>query len=311
MKKILANLIVFLISCAAFTADYDNSPFIPLWPNGKMPGKIGTDVETIKGAFKKESRHQGFEIGNVTKPTIQFFKADSDKPTAAVLISPGGAYRSLQYGHEGVDIARRLNERGISAFILKYRVPNEFNDKDRVFMDAQRAIRLIRHNAKKWNVDPDRLGVMRFSAGGHLSAWLSTNYDTQTYTPVDNADTQNLKPNFCALIYPAWLNTLNPTPENNLKIDSIFKVTKDTPPTFIVHNLKDKSFYHASIAYFLALEEKGAPADFHMFYEGGHGHGVHPRNKPVDQWWALFSNWVNAFDGEHRCYGIIMTRAHV
>ena len=291
MKKLVALLLAASVNLSAFCADFDDAPYIQIWPNGKMPGKTTPGAETMKGQFHKGKEFQGFVIENVSTPTLQFFKADSDKPTAAIIVCPGGAYRSHQYGHEGVDIARHLSEAGVSAFILKYRVPNEFNDKDRVYMDAQRAIRIVRQNAKKWNIDPDKIGFMGFSAGGHLSAWMSTNYDKQTYNPIDAADKLPVKPNFAALVYPAWLNAKNGK-EQLLSIANDIPVTKDTPPAFIVHNIKDKDFYRGSIAYFLALEENQVPVDIHMFYEGGHGHGMHKRNKPIDQWFPIFIEWL-------------------
>lgn len=296
IKKISTIVAVLGVSFFAF-ADFDDSPYIPIWEGVKMPGKNTQGPEIVKGAFVKTKQYQGFEIQNVAKPTLQFFKAESATPTAAIIVCPGGAYRGLQYGHEGVDIANNLSKMGVSAFILKYRIPNEFNDKDRVYMDAQRAIRIIRLNAKKWNIDPDKIGFMGFSAGGHLSAWMSTNYDKKMYEPIDAADKLSVKPNFAVLVYPAWLNSKQRNPEtkkneDTLELASDISVTPETPPAFIVHNIKDKDFYRASIAYFLALEANKVPVDMHMFYEGGHGHGMHPRKKPVDQWFSIFSQWL-------------------
>ncbi len=290
----ISTVLTFALSPIFALADYDDSPFFNIWEGVKMQGTTQNKgpvlPESVKGSFKKEKEFQGFEVNNVSIPQLQFFKAESDKPTAAIIVCPGGAYRGLQYGHEGVDIANNLSKMGVSAFILKYRIPNEFNDKDRVYMDAQRAIRLVRHNAKKWNIDPNKVGFMGFSAGGHLSAWMSTNYDKELYAPQDAADKLSVKPNFAVLVYPAWLDSRNKNEPLTLAKD--INVTADTPPAFIVHNIKDTAFYKASIAYFLALEANGVPVDLHMFYEGGHGHGMHPRKKPVDKWFSLLEDWL-------------------
>jgi acetyl esterase/lipase len=271
-------------------ADFDDSPFIPLWQGVTMPGKPTPGPEEMKGQFVKGKEWQGFEIKNVSEPTLQFYKAEANVPTAAIIVCPGGAYRGLQYGHEGVDIANHLQKIGVSAFILKYRVPNEFNDKDRVYMDAQRAIRLIRYKAKEWNVDPDKVGFMGFSAGGHLTVWMSGNADQKTYEPVDDADKMPTKPNFAVMVYPAWLDSRDKASPLTLAKD--IHVTAESPRTFIIHNMQDTSFYKASIAYFLALQENGVPVDFHMFNEGGHGHGMHPKNMPVDIWFQLLTDWL-------------------
>lgn len=286
----LAAAAAFLSPLCAF-ADYDDSPFIPLWKGVKMPGKTTDGPEVMNGRFVKGNEYQAFEIKNVGTPAMQFFKADSAKPTAAVVVCPGGAYRGLQYGHEGVNIAKFLNSQGVSAFVLKYRVPNEFNDKDRVYMDAQRAMRLVRKNAREYNVDPSKVGFMGFSAGGHLSAWMSTNYEKELYAPQDAADKMPLRPDFAILVYPAWLDDRG-NAENPYALARDIPVTKDTPPAFIAHNMDDKSFINASIAYYLALKKEGVPVDMHLYSKGGHGYGARPRGLPVDSWVPLLAEWL-------------------
>lgn len=272
-------------------ADFQDSPVFPLWENVPMPGKPTPGEEVMNGQFVPGQAYQGFTISNVSKPTMQFYQVVSSSPTAAVIVCPGGAYRSLQYASEGVNIANYLNQNGVAAFLLKYRVPNEFNDKDRVYMDAQRAIRLIRANAGKWNIDPNKVGMIGFSAGGHLVAWMSTNYEKSTYEPADEADQISTRPDFVAMVYPAWLDDRK-NKGNAFTLAGDIHVDDQTPPAFIVHSSDDLQLRNASIAYYLALREHEVPAELHLFSKAGHGYGNKPRDLPVDAWPQLFAEWL-------------------
>lgn len=291
MKKLLLLLALALFPLA-LPADFPDAPFIPLWEGVPMPGPTTPGEEIMKNGFVPGKKNQSFVIENVSNPAIQFYKAASETPTAAVIVCPGGAYRSLQYGHEGVDVANLLVGHGISAFILKYRVPNEFKEKDRVYMDAQRAIRLIRFNAQKWNVDPAKVGIIGFSAGGHLAAWMSTNYAKNTYEPLDAADQLPTRPDFAAMVYGAWLNDKY-NKENSLALATDLPVNAQTTPAFLVHCVDDKTITaDSSLAYYLALKAQKVPADLHVFDKGGHGHGIRQRGWPIDAWPQLYLAWI-------------------
>lgn len=295
--KIKAVLLTLALATAplALHADFPDSPTISLWEGVRMPGKTTPGEEKMEGKFVPGKEIQGFVISNVSKPTMQFYKTQSAAPASAVIVCPGGAYRGLQYGSEGVNIANFLNKIGVSAFILKYRVPNEFKDKDRVFMDAQRAIRLVRANATKWNIDPNKVGMIGFSAGGHLVGWMSTNFDKNTYAPLDDADKLSTRPDFAAMVYPAWLdNRENKANPYTLALD--IPVSDKTPPAFIVHSEDDVKLRNASIAYYLALMQREIPVDLHLFAKAGHGYGMKPRGMPVDAWPQLFADWLR-FNG--------------
>jgi len=193
----------------------------------------------------------------------------------------------LAYGKEGTDIAKFLSEGGTTCFILAYRIPG--NNRECALMDIQRAIRLVRKNAKKWNVDPEKIGVMGFSAGGHLSANASTNYNRQTYAPLDSADRLSAKPNFTVLIYPAYL-----ADRKTLALSPEIKVDKDTPMAFIAQTQGDFHYEMSSVGYMLALRAAGVPVDFHYFHDGEHGYGLNEKKRPVKDWGELLKTWLKA-----------------
>lgn len=279
MRSFIAIVSLFVAS-AAFAQDFE----LKIWDGVKMPQKATASAEKKGGQYGADN--ESFQA--VAEPTIRAYKAASDKPTAAILICPGGGYMHLAYGKEGTKIAKFLQEAGVTCFVLKYRIPGS---RDSAFADAQRAIRLIRKNAKEWNVAPNRIGIMGFSAGAHLSARTSTNYDTDAYEPIDAADKLSAKPNFTVLIYPAYL-----ADKETLALSKEIRVNKDTPPAFIVQTLDDDAYEASSVGYFLAMRREGLKVDFHMFGKGGHGYGLNLKNEPVADWGKLLKRWLE-FNG--------------
>ena len=294
----------------AFSQDFD----IKIWDGVKMPGDVferisekqpdgrnkNTDVkmsyeDAIKKFGEKPNKssgqygmpNEGFQ--RVVEPALRCYKAktESKKPAPAIIICPGGGYAHLAYGKEGTDIAKFLSEGGTTCFILAYRIPG--NNRECALMDIQRAIRLVRKNAKKWNVDPEKIGVMGFSAGGHLSANASTNYNRQTYAPLDSADRLSAKPNFTVLIYPAYL-----ADRKTLALSPEIKVDKDTPMAFIAQTQGDFHYEMSSVGYMLALRAAGVPVDFHYFHDGEHGYGLNEKKRPVKDWGELLKTWLKA-----------------
>lgn len=300
MKKLLITLSAFAAASLCLASEK-----FDLWPEGKMPGKSAAEPESSKiedtWIGKKD---KVLIIRNVSKPTVEFFKAKSDKPTGLVVVCPGGGYGVIAYGHEGTEIAEWLNSQGVSALVLKYRVPN---NPMGALMDAQRAIRTARANAKKWNVDPNKIAVMGFSAGASLSARASTNYEKKLYQPIDNIDGLSARPDGTILIYPAycdepgnekrWKNSKNPGHDYNgmYRLAGELPVTKDTPPAFIVQTLDD-GLVNSAISYFLALKELKVPASVHIFQSGGHGYALRKLDKPVDEWKDLLATWLKAYN---------------
>jgi acetyl esterase/lipase len=232
-----------------------------VWPDGRMPGH---------GAPKPENTSQPnadyvVHITNVSTPMITVYRADAKAgPTPAMLICPGGGYGQLAYNKEGTEIAAWLNSIGITGIILKYRVPG---NRDGAFQDAQRAIRLARAHAHDWNIAPDRLGIIGFSAGGHLAARSSANADQVSYPPIDAIDQLSCRPDFTVLVYPAYLEVAG-------KLAPELTLSSAIPPTFIAHTEDDHAFVEGSKLYFAALQANKVPSEFALFPHGGHGYGL-------------------------------------
>ncbi len=264
-----------------------------LWPNG-APGvtaATGEERDITKPDATATGGKSVVRLGDVSKPSITLFPASREKANgAAVIVCPGGGYNILAWDLEGIEICEWLNSIGVSGVLLKYRVPapKEGERHAPALMDAQRAIGLVRSRAKEWNIDPARVGVLGFSAGGHLSAALSTNYETRTYPEIDAADKESARPDFCVLIYPAYLTRKEqpeaPSPE--------LKVNAQTPPTFLVQTEDDKTFVESTLYYYLALKRAGVPAELHLYPSGGHGYGLRPSGKNVNTWPQRATDWM-------------------
>lgn len=238
---------------------------VAVWPGGKMPGHGAKEAEK-----ELPARGDGFHrITSVSRPTLALFPAPKhvlngaegkDTPAPAIIVCPGGGYSYVVLDKEGTEIAAWLNAHGISALVLKYRNPN---NRDGALQDVQRALSLTRANATDWNIDPKRLGVIGFSAGGNLAAKASTLFDQRAYPAIDAVDQQSCRPDFAVLVYPAYLD--------KDKLD----VPAKTPPTLIVHSEDDKTFVAGSKLYHTALDEAKVPNEFLLYPTGGHGYGLH------------------------------------
>ncbi len=223
-------------------------------------------------------------ITDITDPSISFYPVHKDGQLApSVLVCPGGGYRILAIDLEGTEIAEWLNSIGFSAAVLKYTVPD---NRPAALQDVQRAMRLIRAKNKEWGIDPNRLGVIGFSAGGHLAARLSTSYTVPAYAPVDAADLMSCRPDFTILIYPAYLG------DETYHLPDGMAVAADTPSAFIVQTQDDRAYVNSSIAYALALKAQHVPVELHLFPDGGHGFGLRPSDKPVSHWPELCERWL-------------------
>lgn len=279
---------------AVSVADQPESPpVVRLWP-GKAPGEKG-DIGPEKIAPPKDEPKPITRITNVTEPTITVFKPSAEKDTgAAVLICPGGGYNILAFNHEGEDVARWLNAHGVTGVLLKYRVPRRAGLPKHLapLQDAQRAMSLVRARADQWKIDPKRIGILGFSAGGHLAATASCNFDQRQYEPIDEIDRQSCRPDFAVLIYPAYL----------LEKDSLapeIRISKENPPTLFIHAADDRLSPENSIAMFLALRQQGVSAELHVYGSGGHGFGMHENGQPVNRWpdraidWMKQQGWLN------------------
>lgn len=252
------------------------SAVIDVWTKGKIPGNFAAEPETELPA--KPDKVQ--RITNISNPTLSLYPAKA-KNAPAVIVCPGGGYNYVTYNKEGVEVAEWLNSLGMTALILKYRTPK---NRDGAFYDLQRALSLTRANAKKWNVNPKKIGVIGFSAGGHLAAKASSLFENRSYAPVDAVDKQSSRPDFVVLVYPAYLESEGKiAPELNLKAK--------IPPTLIVHNEDDKNFIAGSKIYHAALNEAKIKNTFLLYQNGGHGYGLRS-DKDVGAWTKDAEKWL-------------------
>lgn len=268
-----------IATCGMVVGAVAEQQVINVWPEGKVPLKTSDAPEKIN-----PSKDDIIRLTNVNTPTLTVFLAkDTGKPNPAVMICPGGGYSILAWNLEGTEIAEWLNSQGISAFILKYRVPG---NRDGAFCDAQRAMGVIRSKAKDFNIDPTRLGIMGFSAGAHLSARVSTNFEKRFYEAVDETDAQPSRPNFALIIYPAYLS------REGFTLAPELPVTAQTPPTFLLQAEDDTPYVDSSLAYAIALKAAKVPAELHIFPNGGHGYGLRKKEKSTDVWPGLAAAWL-------------------
>jgi len=277
-----------------------------LWPEG-IPGFIlnnsyqekATIIDGVSTRYEK-----------VTSPAIFPYLPPKESATGtAVLICPGGGYGALAFNHEGHAIAKWLNDNGIAGIVLKYRLPSDLIMKDKSvgpLQDAQEAIRTIRRNAKNWNIDPNKVGVIGFSAGGHLASTLSTHYAEIVY---EVKDTISARPDFSLLIYPVItmdssfthagsrrnLIGQKPSDEDIRRFSNELQVNEKTPPAFMVHSADDKTVpVKNSMVYYEALVKYKIPSELHVFQKGGHGYGMAGGKETQSSWPELCIKWLNA-----------------
>ncbi len=257
----------------------NNSEELKLW-NGTVPLSTPQDASLSERFLPS---NDGIErLTDVANPAMIFYPASGKGPHPAVLVCPGGGYGILAWNHEGKDVAGWLNANGISAFLLKYRCPDR---RDAALADAARAIRVIRSQAGRFSLMPDRIGIIGFSAGAHLSARVCNLPDNNVYPKQDAADEGDPRPDFAFIIYPAYIS------REGWKTDPDFRISKETPPTFMVQAENDKGLIDSSIAYYIALKEAGVPAELHLFPSGGHGYGLLRTGRPTDVWPTLAADW--------------------
>ncbi|WP_128548612.1 alpha/beta hydrolase [Larkinella soli] len=287
-----------LLLLASFIAEAQE--IIPLY-TAAVPNSKTADVQ--------ETGAESGVLRGITRPTLEYYKPAGDKASgAAVVIVPGGGYGVIVYRGEGIEIAKALAEKGIAAFILKYRLPNDAIMPDKKIgplQDAQQAIRLVRENASRWGVDPNKIGIMGFSAGGHLASSAATHYD-KAYG--NNENGTSLRPDFQILIYPvismkdslahggSRTNLLgkNPTPQDKALFSNELQVRADTPPAYLTHAADDKVVdVDNSILYFEKLRKLKVPVEMHIYPKGDHGFIFrHPGWMEPLFAWMRQNNWI-------------------
>lgn len=268
---------------------------IDLWPKG-APGpepQLPEEKDTTKETDNLIAGRRLIRLGNVSKPTITIYPAPADKAHGgAVLVAPGGGYHILAMDLEGTEVCERLNEMGFTAVLLKYRVPRRANLEKHAapLQDAQRAVGLMRQHAAEWGIDPQRIGVLGFSAGGHLAAAVSNHSSDRTYEKADAADEQNCVPNFSVLIYPGYLVA----EKDSTKIAPDLNITTNTPQAFIAMTADDPVKVENALVYGLALRQAKVPFELHIYPTGGHGYGLRKTSEPVTSWPERLEEWFAA-----------------
>jgi acetyl esterase/lipase len=309
MKPLIFAL-CFVFACVglrAQTSAWQPSPGhkqVPIWPEAAPDARpvIWPETATATG---KESLVAGMpwvEVKNVSIPTMTIYAPTGKNTGAAVVVFPGGGYEILAIDLEGTEVCDWLTAKGVTCVLLKYRVPDSgpaYHDDCQcnihptaptALEDAQRTVGLVRFHATEWHIDPHKIGVLGFSAGGHLVANISTHFAQRSYAPVDAADKVSCRPDFAVAIYPGHLME-NTTKEFELNPE--IPVTAGTPPTFLLQNEDDHvDNVNDSLVYYIALKKAGVPVEMHLYATGGHAFGLRRTKFPVTRWPELVETWL-------------------
>jgi len=298
------NRIYLLILIMSFEILFSQDTIIPLWP-GTTPNHLETEETEI------QTKTDVLRISKVQQPDIAvYLPSKANSIGKGMLIFPGGGYGVLAYDWEGTDIAKWLNSKGIAAFVVKYRLPDSrslIDPHEVPLIDAQRALRIVRGTHEKWNVDPDSIGIIGFSAGGHLASTLGTHFDQKTYAPSDSLDSLSARPDFMVLMYPVITFTSaavhkgsreallghNPDPEMLNHYSTELQISRETPPTLLVHATDDTGVpVENSLLFYKGLKEKGVPATLHIYAKGGHGFSLATGDAYLHSWTDRVISWL-------------------
>lgn len=314
MKEITPRILLFtcvVLACGRLSAQtnvWQPSPGhkqVPIWP-GAIPDAQpvpGSEAVLSNADWVVADKPFAFVV-NVSQPTLTVYSPKGLNSGVAVVVFPGGGYNALAIDLEGTEICDWLNSKGITAVLLKYRVPTKpkvgpYSESPQALEDAQRTLGLVRFHAAEWHIDPHKIGVIGFSAGGHMVAATSTHFDKRAYPSVDAADKESCRPDFAIALYPGHLSPFhhdNPDSwkhENQLEINPNIIVTSNTPPTFLLQAQNDPvDDIRNSMAYSLALRNANVPVELHLYAVGGHGFGLRPTKFPITEWPALVEKWL-------------------
>jgi acetyl esterase/lipase len=294
-------VIALLAACTSLHAQTAGSQSAPIaiWPGAAPDAQPVPGPETERPSSGAVAGRLWKAVTNVTRPTMTVYAPSGHNTGAAVVVFPGGGFEILAIDLEGTEACDWLTSKGITCVLLKYRVPSapyswQCNCRPDNLVtpipsleDAQRTIGLVRLHAKEWHIDPHKVGVLGFSAGGYLAAEISTNFARRLYAPVDDADKESARPDFAVLVYPGHLVTKSGTLNPNVP------VSPDTPPTFLVQAENDDvDGVQQSLVYFAALKKARVPAEMHLFADGGHAFGLRRTELPITDWPRLVETWL-------------------
>lgn len=309
MLKLSMILICVLLGCGVVNAQTHvwqpsaGHAQIPIWPGAAPDARPvpGPEALTSDPKFLIAGKPvQG--VTNVTRPTMMVYSPEAKNTGVAVVVFPGGGFQELAIDLEGTEVCDWLTLKGITCVLLKYRVPSlpydwhcDCRPHNRMIStqsleDAQRTMGLVRLHAAEWHVDPHKIGVLGFSAGGYLVAEISTNFERRLYAPVDAADKESCRPDFAVPVYPGhlWVDG------KGYKLNPNVRVTRQTPPTFLVQAEDDNvDGVNQVLTYFIALKDAGVPAEMHIYAHGGHGFGLRRTSLPITEWPGLVEVWLH------------------
>lgn len=285
MKAIVISLVFLPVFLTAAPLEP-----ITLWPEG-VPG--GANLKLPKENLELKGNFQIEIVSNVSEPTLTWYPASEPNGTS-LIVCPGGGYNILAYSHEGKEICQWLNSIGVSAGLLKYRVPrrDKLEKHHAPLQDLHRAIGMIRNQAEEWKIDPDKVGILGFSAGGHLSSMAITWDGEQTYKTDPELDHENIVPDFGILVYPAYQIDDN-DPD---KLSPEITVDENTPPAFVVCAHGDKKWVEGSARFYIEMSRNDRPCELHIFAKGGHGFGYQNTLEEIQKWPTLAEKWMAAMD---------------
>lgn len=275
---------------------------LPVWP-GTVPGDYGTiGPERVRAASEAPTKDAKW-ITNVTKPTVTVFRPPADKNIGtAVIICPGGGYWNLAWDLEGEEVAAWLNRVGVTGVVLKYRVPRRAGQPEArpapgPLLDAQRAVSLVRSRAAEWGIDSNRIGIIGFSAGGHLAVTSATQFDPRGYELIDEIDKVSCRPDFAGAIYPGYFIEQQPAGVeiNKDTLAPYMRIPKETPPIFLVHASDDPvAGVENCLVIYQSLKRASVPTELHVYAEGSHGFGVRKSALPCSTWPDRFVAWLQS-----------------
>ena len=300
--KLLCAALLILFVCAPLHAQapaWQPAPGhtqVPIWP-GKVPDAIALPGPEFVTTRANVAGKPWLAAERVSVPTMTVYPPKGRNTGAAVVVFPGGGYWVLAMDLEGTEVCDWLTSRGITCVLLKYRVPGDrldprsgpYPDSPMALEDAQRTVGLVRHHAAEWKIDPHKIGVLGFSAGGHLVAAISTHFEHRLYPAVDAADKESRRPDFAVALYPGhlWID------DDTFELNPDVPVTKQTPPTFLLQAEDDHvDGINQSLVYYIALKDAGVPVEMHLYAQGGHAFGLRPTKFLISQWPALVEKWM-------------------
>lgn len=278
---------------------------VPIWPEAVPDAQPvgGPEYAETTGKESLVAGRPWVAVERVSQPTMTVYPPTGKNTGAAVVVFPGGGYKILAIDLEGTEVCDWLTSKGITCVLLKYRVPGDpsktypisgpYPKSPMALEDAQRTVGLVRLHAGEWQIDPRKIGVLGFSAGGHLAAAVSTHFDHRLYTAVDAADKESCRPDFAVSLYPGHLSLAKNSVALNPDIRT--HITRRTPPTFLLQNEDDHvDRVEDSLSYYAALKKAGVPVEMHLYAQGGHAFGLRSTKFPVTAWPRLVETWLGA-----------------